>query len=415
VKNKNQMKKHFTFHKTLLAIVLLITSVNANAIVINGLNYKLDTDKLTAGITSGQAETLSGTIIIPDTVTYLNMKFILNSITSDAFQNCSSITAFNVLKSSYFSSSDGILYNADKTQLICCPRGSSITTDTIPASVVTIGNFAFSNCANLTSVTIPNSVITIKGWAFGLCVNLSTVFIGDSISTIGDSAFFACSKLMSINIPNGIKKIGGNVFMGCSSLKSITIPNSVTSIGSQAFMECSGLTSVKIGNSVTSIGIGAFCICKNLAKITIPNSVVSIDNSAFSGCSQLAEVHCQAVTPPACTNDAFYYTNCQNGILFVPKGSKAKYANISPWKDFSLIMEEDITECKSINYNKEVYSVGQNLIIKGAEFGEIITVYTMEGELIKSFKVTGDEMNINLPASNIYLVKLIGRTVKIVM
>ena len=120
------MKKHFTFLKTLLAIVLLITSVTANAIVINGLNYKLDTDKLTAGITSGQTETLFGTIIIPDTVSYLNMKFAVNSILSDAFQSCSSITAFNVLKSSYFSSSDGILYNTDKTQLICCPRGRAV-------------------------------------------------------------------------------------------------------------------------------------------------------------------------------------------------------------------------------------------------------------------------------------------------
>ena len=173
------MKEHFTFLKSLLAIVLLIASVTVKAVVVNGLNYKLDTDKLTAGITSGQAETLSGTIIIPGTVTYLNMTFTVNSMPTDAFQNCSNITAFDVPTSSYFSSADGILFNADKTQLICFPRGASIASYTIPGSVATISNFAFFSCTNLTSVTISNSVSTIKGWAFGLCSNLSTVSIGD--------------------------------------------------------------------------------------------------------------------------------------------------------------------------------------------------------------------------------------------
>ena len=75
-----------------------------------------------------------------------------------------------------------------------------------------IGDSAFRSCSSLTSITLPNSVISI-----------------------GDDAFYACCSLTSITIPDSVIGIGNYAFIYCSSLTSITIPDSVISIGDDAF------------------------------------------------------------------------------------------------------------------------------------------------------------------------------------
>ena len=68
----------------------------------------------------------------------------------------------------------------------------------IPDSVTTIGERAFSDCSNLTSVTIPDSVTTIGEGAFSWCESLTSVTIPDSVTTIGNGAFYICSSLTSV-------------------------------------------------------------------------------------------------------------------------------------------------------------------------------------------------------------------------
>ena len=102
-------------------------------------------------------------------------------------------------------------------------------------SVTSIGNYAFRDCSILTSVTIPNSMTSIGYGAFLGCSGLTSVTIPNSVTSIGGSAFFGCSGLTSVTISNGVASIGEHAFYGCSGLTSVTIPNSVTSIGSDAF------------------------------------------------------------------------------------------------------------------------------------------------------------------------------------
>ena len=90
---------------------------------------------------------------------------------------------------------------------------------TIPDSVTSIGDSAFSECENLTSITIPDSVTSIGGWAFEWCTNLTSITIPDGVTSIGDSAFRGCSNLTSITIPTSVKNIGKSAFDGCESLR----------------------------------------------------------------------------------------------------------------------------------------------------------------------------------------------------
>ena len=97
----------------------------------------------------------------------------------------------------------------------------TITSVTIPNSVTTIGNSAFSDCSSLTSIYIPDSVTTIGECAFYYCSNLTTVTFGENsqLTTIGDYAFYFCSSLNSIYIPDSVTKIGCRAFESRSILR----------------------------------------------------------------------------------------------------------------------------------------------------------------------------------------------------
>ena len=120
--------------------------------------------------------------------------------------------------------------------------------------------------------------------------SIKSITIPDSVTSIGNSAFSNCNSLTSIIIPDGVTSIGNSAFYNCNSLTSIIIPDGVTSININPFSICDHISSITISNSVTSIGNGAFSYCRRLVSITIPNSVTSIGNSVFYLCSSLKNV-----------------------------------------------------------------------------------------------------------------------------
>ncbi len=314
------------------------TTVNGDVVIPSSLEY----NGTTYSVTSIEAWAFYGcsgltSVSIPNSVTTIGRNAfsycsgltsvtIPNSVTyieAWAFYDCSGLTSIDVASgNTHYSSIDGVLYNYAQDTLIKCPDAK--TSVTIPNSVTSIEDEAFSYCSGLTSVTIPNSVTSIGSYAFEYCSGLTSVTIPNSVTYIGSYVFYDCSGLTSIDvasenthyssidgvlynyaqdtlikcpdaktsvtIPNSVIFIESYAFFYCSGLTSVTIPNSVTSIGSYAFSYCSDLTSVTIPNSVTYIGYNAFRNCSGLTSVTIPNSVISIGNYAFYDCSGLTSV-----------------------------------------------------------------------------------------------------------------------------
>jgi len=134
-----------------------------------------------------------------------------------------------------YTSENGVIFEKGKKKLICFPGGKSDSYD-IPASVTSIGNYAFYNCASLKFVNIPGSVTSIEDWAFAFCSGLTSVSIGNSVTSIGDYAFYSCSGLTSVVcyavMPPGLY---GNSY----TFEGVNLPNCVLyiPIGSKALYE----------------------------------------------------------------------------------------------------------------------------------------------------------------------------------
>ena len=153
------------------------------------------------------------------------------SIGDGAFRGATGLTSISADGANeIYSSTSGVLFNDAYTTIVAYPIAKSGTYYSIPATVTSIGDFAFDT-ANITSVTIPPSV-----------------------TSIGRSAF-ENSYLTSVTIPASVTSIGYYAFWGVKSLTSVTIPASVTSIGNEAFKGAILLASVYfLGDAPATVG-----------------------------------------------------------------------------------------------------------------------------------------------------------------
>lgn len=254
----------------------------------NDFGYRLEDDDT---VTILGYDGSNANITIPDEI----YGFPVKEISSGAFNNCETLENINVSDNNKACCSvDGVLFNKDKTKLICYPDKKAGAKYSIPDSVVTIGKCAFAGNKSIESIEIPDSVQEICDRAFLSCTKLKDINIPDSVVLIedGDGAgiFSYCTSLTNITIPNSITTIPWYTFSYCTSLTNVTIPNSVNTIDCGAFSGCIGLKNITIPDSVTEINSNAFADCSGLESINIPDGVTSLDNSVFDGCTTLKDI-----------------------------------------------------------------------------------------------------------------------------
>lgn len=95
------------------------------------------------------------------------------------------------------------------------------------------------------------------------------VSIPDTVTTIGEEAFSGNETLTGVEIPSSVTTISYNAFKDCTALTGVIVPDTVEKIGPGAFEGCTALTSVEIGAGVSSWGTGVFTNCDSLAKIAV--------------------------------------------------------------------------------------------------------------------------------------------------
>lgn len=179
----------------------------------------------------------------------------------------------------------------------------------------------FSYDSSITSVTLPYTLIKIGGGAFSFC---------DGIT--------------EINIPEGVASIGGNAFHNCNNLKSVSIPKSVVSMGEGAFNGCDSLESVRFaeGSKLEKIDLYAFIYTKTLTYCNIPSSIISAtgvtDIYDITKCSPLVKEY----------DNAYYFGNENNPYLVLVAAKSEEITSCTVHQDTRIIGDYAFFGCKSL-------------------------------------------------------------------
>ncbi|MCI8771351.1 MAG: leucine-rich repeat protein [Lachnospiraceae bacterium] len=229
---------------------------------------------------------------------------------------------------------DGVLFSADKTDLLLYPRAQLHSSYTIPNGVEYIGSGAFAGCKHLKEIKIPESVEQLS------------------------QRCFSGSGLLRIEIPDEVEYMGAAVFQNCVSLSEIKLSKQFTSIYGDAFKKCISLKS-----------------------LFLPASINWLEPEAFEGCSQLEQIEVAEASQYFYTKDGVLFSKQENQLVCYPVGKKEKEYHVPD--DITIIKESAFNQCKFLERVKlpeGMEQIGPNVFI-GSGIKEI--------ELPDTIKVIG--------------------------
>lgn len=228
-------------------------------------------------------------------------------------------------------------------------KGDTITSLTLPETVLELRSNAVSSCEKLTSVTLPQSLVVINRMNFFSCNALSEVTIPASVRYIGDTSFRFCDALRKITFEGVCPAIDMDCFSVLPDDAVAYVPDdqleaytaAFENAGSTVSVQPSGKNAVLVENNgyvedefdfdastgaitsyngyatylaipetiggapVKAIGPEAFARHAYLAFLELPEGLESIGDSAFYNCETLSRVRFPSTLKTIGSN-AFY-------------------------------------------------------------------------------------------------------------
>ena len=149
---------------------------------------------------------------------------------------------------------------------------------------------------------------------------------------------------------------GYNPYRGKVEIPATVNGLPVTEVDRLAMYACYYLKELVIGDNVKKCGHEAFGASINLCNVTLPVGDVGLKYKWVFNCDRgIREIHCRSSIPyvvdEGIFNGAVDYDKC---ILYVPVGTKQSYMNAEVWKNFTHIVEENVsTSIFNINVEKK--------------------------------------------------------------
>ena len=269
------------------------------AVTVDDVDYNIYEAKHYATLINGKG--VKGGLTIPSEVSYAGKEYPVKAIKSQAFKGCSTITSVTIPNSvmaieneAFQNSSLNTIYNGTNVEMVH-PNAFNGTPwySNQPDGIIYLGKAVCACKGELpegAEVTIKEGTLSITQNAFYFCNGLTSISIPEGITNIEESSFMGCSDLVSVRLPESLTTIDRDAFQYCSKLSSINIPSHVKYICGGAFRYCSSLTSVNIPEGVEEIEDGAFYFCNQLTDVALPESLRKIERDAFASCKLLSDI-----------------------------------------------------------------------------------------------------------------------------
>ncbi len=231
----------------------------------------------------------------------------------------------------------------------------------IPATVTTIGDYAFAGSGTADGNVVYNKVKFLDGsqvtrigdYAFSNASNMVFINFPDTLVNIGNYAFYKDAALgqggMNVDLPAGLREIGAYAFAGCTSINHMFIPSTVEikDFGLYCFGNPSDAQNKGVPASafrtgadtpayeyLTTVGLTSDDITDGVATITYHFDETAENNVANSTCFEPAAGH---------------------RVMNIKPASMAGYSFIG-WYDNSSFTGNPVTSTKNRNGNFDLYA-----------------------------------------------------------
>ena len=405
---------------------------------------------------------------------YLPASFSFFEAVELAFAAGQKFSCINVAEGNIvYSSVDGVLFSKDKKTLLKCPQGKS-GVYTVPAGVTTIGQRAFDNCSELTGIVLPEGLQEIDQFAFQ-STTISSMTIPSSVITIYDGVFSGNSSLASLTFDDagdwystndlqalrirtggtsaslGDAKANATAFKSNSDFyyKSVAPSQNVaafvqkvahlagdstvklegqikqtdlaaiykaikeasykvkldmsgatglSSLPEQAFIGCGNLQEIILPEGIASIGNFAFSVCDALESVSLPASVTSIGRDAFDSLN-LSSINVVQGNALYSSVDGVLFSKDKKTLIFCPKGKSGSFAIPSGVKVIGQYAFRECSTLTGVTIPNGVEKIGEgaftNSGITSLELPDSVTVMEKNALLICS-SLTSLKLSANL-------------------
>ncbi len=171
----------------------------------------------------------------------------VEKIDGKSFYSCYALERIEVDENNqYYTDIDGVLYNKNKTEIICYPIKHNDYVQRVMGYSDDANREAEGYIKDVLTYKIPSTVTKIGQLCFNY-TDLVNVYLPEGVKSIESMSFFRAGALKNIysykddivynSIPDGVEYIGSDAFSYCQSLNYIYIPFSVQNIGHHAFWD----------------------------------------------------------------------------------------------------------------------------------------------------------------------------------
>jgi len=284
---------------------------NTDEIVDEGENSNISWTLYESGklVFSGEGEVSFPAEIDRNAVTTVELSEGITKIAEEAFYGC-----YSLLKIAFPESLEYVGANAfDTTAWLDNKQGAVYVGNIlytyigdvpdgvleIPDGTTHISDFALSENTSIVSITLPASLVYIGEEAFSYCENLENVNGGENVGYAGADALwqtkFLEQKSGAVYVGKTLYAYNGDVPEGTV----LEIEDGTVSVSPFACFGLEGVSDIVFPETLKEIGTEAFAFCTGLTNLNVPASIEKFGENVFSGCKSVV----LSVTRPSAAHE----------------------------------------------------------------------------------------------------------------